>query len=121
MPKSGIVVLEKMMLPASRSRAAGGASLAAGTSLVVAVRSGTATPGRDIVLDGDGNAVERPHRLALLPALGRGLGSGARAVGIERVKRLDVGLPQRDMRQQIVEHFAGRELPGAKPCDHVDG
>src|SRR3984885_124915 len=44
MPKSGMVVLEKITAPASRSRAAGGASVAAGTSLVVAAPSGTGTP-----------------------------------------------------------------------------
>src|SRR5580692_7656569 len=44
MPKSGIVVLEKIIAPTSRKRAAGGASASAGSSLVVAVPSGTATP-----------------------------------------------------------------------------
>src|SRR5712664_499996 len=39
-----MVVLEKITAPASRSRAAGGASAAAGTSLVVATPSGTGTP-----------------------------------------------------------------------------
>src|SRR5882757_6055424 len=39
-----MVVLEKITAPASRSRAAGGASAAAGTSLVVAAPSGTGTP-----------------------------------------------------------------------------
>src|ERR1700676_1794961 len=37
-------VLEKITAPASRSRAAGGASTSAGTSLVVAAPSGTGTP-----------------------------------------------------------------------------
>src|SRR4051794_31072525 len=44
MPKSGMVVFEKIPAPASRNRAAGGASTAAGTSLVVAAPSGTGTP-----------------------------------------------------------------------------
>ena len=44
MPKSGIVVLEKMIAPASRSRAGGGASCAAGASGIAAVPSGTGTP-----------------------------------------------------------------------------
>src|SRR5947209_4102015 len=39
-----MVVLEKITAPASRDRAAGGASAAAGTSLVVAAPSGTGTP-----------------------------------------------------------------------------
>src|ERR1019366_749406 len=39
-----MVVLEKITAPASRSRAAGGASAKAGTSLVVAAPSGTGTP-----------------------------------------------------------------------------
>src|ERR1700733_5516261 len=39
-----MVVLEKITAPASRNRAAGGASLSAGTSLVVAAPSGTGTP-----------------------------------------------------------------------------
>src|SRR5439155_24498526 len=39
-----MVVLEKITAPASRNRAAGGASAAAGTSLVVAAPSGTGTP-----------------------------------------------------------------------------
>src|SRR5665213_2217190 len=39
-----MVVLEKITAPASRSRAAGGASARAGTSLVVAAPSGTGTP-----------------------------------------------------------------------------
>src|SRR5216683_2956220 len=39
-----MVVLEKITAPASRSRAAGGASAAAGTSLVVAAPRGTGTP-----------------------------------------------------------------------------
>src|SRR5665213_2663870 len=39
-----MVVLEKITAPASRSRAAGGASAGAGTSLVVAAPSGTGTP-----------------------------------------------------------------------------
>src|SRR5450631_2274622 len=39
-----MVVLEKITAPASRSRAAGGASAAAGTSVVVAAPSGTGTP-----------------------------------------------------------------------------
>src|SRR5712664_2328514 len=39
-----MVVLEKITAPASRSRAAGGASAAAGTSFVVATPSGTGTP-----------------------------------------------------------------------------
>src|ERR1700682_6119306 len=39
-----MVVLEKITAPASRNRAAGGASIAAGTSFVVAAPSGTGTP-----------------------------------------------------------------------------
>src|SRR5438552_2456608 len=39
-----MVVLEKINAPASRNRAAGGASAAAGTSIVVAAPSGTGTP-----------------------------------------------------------------------------
>src|SRR6185295_9502002 len=39
-----MVVLEKITAPASRSRAAGGASTEAGPSLVAAVPSGTGTP-----------------------------------------------------------------------------
>src|SRR4030081_1482582 len=39
-----MVVLEKITAPASRKRAAGGASAVAGTSLVVAAPSGTGTP-----------------------------------------------------------------------------
>src|SRR3981081_1183015 len=39
-----MVVLEKITAPASRNRAAGGASVAAGTSLVVAAPSGVGTP-----------------------------------------------------------------------------
>src|SRR6266404_8453860 len=39
-----MVVLEKITAPASRNRAAGGASVAAGTSLVVAAPSGIGTP-----------------------------------------------------------------------------
>src|SRR5947209_5860983 len=39
-----MVVLEKITAPASRKRAAGGASAAAGTSMVVAAPSGTGTP-----------------------------------------------------------------------------
>src|SRR6266566_5272750 len=39
-----MVVLEKINAPASRNRAAGGASAAAGTSFVVAAPSGTGTP-----------------------------------------------------------------------------
>src|SRR5215210_5474933 len=39
-----MVVFEKITAPASRNRAAGGASAAAGTSLVVAAPSGTGTP-----------------------------------------------------------------------------
>src|ERR1700693_6177617 len=39
-----MVVLEKITAPASRKRAAGGASTAAGTSLVVAAPNGTGTP-----------------------------------------------------------------------------
>src|SRR3954452_21332959 len=39
-----MVVLEKITAPASRSRAAGGASAGDGTSLVVAAPSGTGTP-----------------------------------------------------------------------------
>src|SRR6267378_5012915 len=39
-----MVVLEKITAPASRNRAAGGASTLAGTSLVVAAPSGTGTP-----------------------------------------------------------------------------
>src|SRR6201991_369071 len=39
-----MVVFEKITAPASRKRAAGGASAAAGTSLVVAAPSGTGTP-----------------------------------------------------------------------------
>ena len=38
------MVLEKMIAPASRSRAGGGASCAAGTRFVAAVPSGTGTP-----------------------------------------------------------------------------
>src|SRR5258708_36953669 len=43
-PKSGIVVLPRITQPASRTRAAGGASAAAGTSSVAAVPSGDGTP-----------------------------------------------------------------------------
>src|SRR5258708_23313752 len=39
-----MVVLEKITAPASRNRAAGGASAAAGTSFVVEAPSGTGTP-----------------------------------------------------------------------------
>src|SRR3982074_2144115 len=39
-----MVVLEKITAPASRNRAAGGASTAAGTSLTLAAPSGTGTP-----------------------------------------------------------------------------
>src|SRR5665213_8119 len=39
-----MVVLEKITAPASRNRAAGGASTGDGTSLLVAVPSGTGTP-----------------------------------------------------------------------------
>src|SRR3984893_18029919 len=39
-----MVVLEKITAPASRRRAAGGASIAAGTSLVVTAPRGTGTP-----------------------------------------------------------------------------
>jgi len=39
-----MVVLEKITAPASRSRAAGGASIAAGAGAVVAAPSGTGTP-----------------------------------------------------------------------------
>ena len=44
MPKSGIVVLEKMIAPASRNRAVGGASCAIGVSGIAAVPSGIGTP-----------------------------------------------------------------------------
>ena len=44
MPRSGIVVLATITAPASRNRAAGGASAAAGTSKVAAQPSGTGTP-----------------------------------------------------------------------------
>jgi hypothetical protein len=44
MPRSGIVVLEKMIAPASRNRAGGGASCPAGLSGIAAVPSGTGTP-----------------------------------------------------------------------------
>ena len=77
--------------------------------------------GGDIVLDGDGHAVERADRLALLPAFGRCLGDRARAIGIERIERLDVRLPHRDMRQHVLQHFRRRELPGAIALDQVDG
>src|SRR3954452_6336718 len=43
-PESGVVVLGKITAPASRNRAAGGASVSAGTSLVVAAPSGIGTP-----------------------------------------------------------------------------
>ena len=39
-----MVVLAKMIAPASRNRAAGGASFSAGTSLTLAAPSGTGTP-----------------------------------------------------------------------------
>ena len=77
--------------------------------------------GGDIVLDGDRHAVERAHRLALLPALGRGLCHRARAVGIAEIERLDVRLPHRDMRQHLFQHFRRRELLGAIAGDQVDG
>ncbi len=77
--------------------------------------------GGDVVLDGDGNAVERAHRRAFLPALGRGLCGGARALRIERIQRLDVRLPHRDMGQHILQHLGRRELTGAKARDQVDG
>ena len=77
--------------------------------------------GGDIVLDGDRHAVERAHRLALLPAIGRRLGDGARAFGIEQIERLDVRLPRRDMRQHFLQHFRRRELLGAIACEQVDG
>ncbi len=61
--------------------------------------------GRNIVLDRDRHAVERAHRLALLPAFGRCPGNRACAVGIEQIQRLDVRLPHRDMRHHLFEHF----------------
>ena len=44
MPKSGIVVLPRNTVPASRKRAAGGASSGAGVSSAAAVPIGTGTP-----------------------------------------------------------------------------
>ncbi|MNV38890.1 hypothetical protein D3C71_1304530 [compost metagenome] len=44
MPKSGMVVLPSSTAPASRMRAAGGASAAAGVSSVAAVPKGTGVP-----------------------------------------------------------------------------
>ena len=44
MPKSGIVVLPRITAPASRTRAAGGASEAAGVRSLAAVPSGVGTP-----------------------------------------------------------------------------
>src|ERR1700730_18113678 len=44
MPESGMVVFAERVAPASRRRAAGGASAAAGTSLTLAAPSGTGWP-----------------------------------------------------------------------------
>ena len=77
--------------------------------------------GGDVVLDGDRHAVQRAHRLALLPSFGRGFCHGARAVGIEQIERLDMRLPRRDMRQHLFQHFRGRELLGAIAGDQVSG
>ena len=117
-----MVVLEKMIAPASRSRAAGGASFSAGTSLTLAAPSGTGTPLVAMLsLIVTGTPSSAPDRLALLPALGRGLGGLARAVGIERVERLEVRLPRRDVRQHVLQHFRRRELLGAIARDQIDG
>ncbi len=77
--------------------------------------------GGDIVLDGDGHAVERARGLAPLPAVGRGLCGSARAVRIEQIERLDVRLPRRDMLDHFLQHFRGRELLGAIAGDQVGG
>jgi len=77
--------------------------------------------GGDIVLDRRWHAVQRADRLAVPPAFGRRLCGGAGAFGIERVQRLDVRLPRRDMRQHVLQHFGRRKLPGPKARDQVDG
>ncbi len=117
-----MVVLEKITAPASRNRAAGGASAGAGVSLLVAAPSGTGTPlvaMLSLIVTGTPSSV--PTGLAVLPALGRSLCGRARAFGIEGVQRLDVRLPHRDMRQHVLQHFGRRELLGPKARDQVDG
>jgi hypothetical protein len=77
--------------------------------------------GGDVVLDGDGHAVEGACGLVPLPAVGRYFRGGAGAVGIEQIERADVRLPRRDMLNHFLQHFRRRELLGAITGDQVDG
>ena len=93
-----------MIAPASRIRAAGGASSAAGSSVRAAVPSGTGVPlvaMFSLIVDRD--AVER-QGLAFRPAPGRCRRVRQGALGIERVEGVELGLAARDP----VEHGAHR-------------
>jgi len=106
--------LVKKMAPASRSRAAGGASSAAGESSVAAVpqRNGLAL-GRDIILDGHRHAVERSDRLTPSPALLGRARLGERPLRRQEVGGLNMRLEARDALQHVAHRLKRRQRAAA--------
>ena len=106
-----MVVLARITAPASRTRAAAGASAAAGTSWVAAVPSGTGTPLVAMFsLMVMGTPSSAPLGLALLPARLRRLGFLARALEVGGIERLQPGLPGLDAGDDGVDGLDGREF-----------
>ena len=106
-----MVVLPSTTAPASRMRAAGGASALAGVRSVAAVPSGTGTPRVamfSLMVAGTPSSVAAGRqRLALQPARLGFAGGGQRAFGIQRVGGFQAGFPALDVRQHGAGGFDG--------------
>src|SRR6476646_9800615 len=100
-----------MMAPDSRSRAAGGASFSAGTSLTLAAPSGIGWPLvaiLSLIVTGTPSSVPVGSPFCQRSVDARAV---ARApIGIEQIQRLDVRLPCRDVIEHFLQHFRWREL-----------
>ena len=77
--------------------------------------------GGDVLLDGDGHAIQHTLWHALLPALFGGLGGLADASEVRRVKRLDLRLPSLDVLDHGVDDFDGRQFLGLVGGQQVAG
>ena len=85
-----------------------------------AERNGHALGG-DVLLDGDGHAVEGAHRLALLPARLRFLRRLAGGAEIRRIERLEPGLPLFDVGDDGVGRLDRREFLRLVGGEQLDG
>ena len=105
-----MVVLLRITAPASRRRAAGGASAAAGARSVAAVPSGHGVAlGGDVFLDRHRHAVQRAQRLAAQPARLGGARLCQRGLGAQQPGGVEVRLPALDVRQHGLRHLHRRE------------